>query len=169
MSNFDRAGTRSRRPQGIFDGGALLPIIDTTGDGIPDQNKQTPVQAITTVALGGMDDTLGSAVAGENGYSTQNQRYLHIFATTSDGIGNQTFLIGAYNYAIGRWANLETVDGDDSGGNLGFTQIYQFSAPTNGVVHNFHYIVPIHGVDRVSIIGGGHDASTSFRLAVSTF
>jgi hypothetical protein len=169
---MNRAGTRSRRPQGVFDDSAFgtvaLPSLDTDGDGVVDQQ----VLRITPVAAVDLDDTLQSTTAGENGYGTQNQRYLHVFGQTSDSFGNQGFNVWGYNYAHNRWGLYNCVDGDDNGsGDLGFNSLWRFSARAPGTPHNFHFIIPIQGVDRVAIVIGlgGWDASTSMHLAVSTF
>ena len=151
-----RAGTRSRRPQGVSDGGALLPIIDTTGDGIPDRNREVQVATVSAVPTcsmmqpgGGFSRMLATGRPGGNGYATGNAKYLHIMWNNNSG-NNQTLSVWGFNYTIGRWAQLQVATGNSDGNNNVLFGAVNLTIPTGTTQH---FIVPIYGIDRIGFEG----------------
>ena len=165
----NRAGTRSRRPQGIFDGVAL-PQIDTDNDGIADAtDKQTPVPDVVVVAAADLlaNAALSSTTAGENGYSTQNQRYLHVYVEQGDA-DNVSLDLWSYNYAFGAWAEVQVFVGDGSIGGINLI--------TSGAGGDRRlYVFEISGVDRVAFVDASAGSTWNpvdgdvIKVAVSSF
>ena len=152
------AGTRSRRPQGIWDDSSL------PAQGI---TKQTPVPDVAVCTVADLDPLLASSngVAGENGYSTQNQRYLHIYWTHT--ALSQWLVLWGYNYATGRWGviNFRHAAAASGGASVPFAPISE-----RNPAGTWHFIVPIHGIDRVAFQSRGIvSPSTVIQAAVSTF
>ena len=128
----------------------------------PAKQTATTVTGVATLSAG-----LSSANAGENGYATENQRYLHVFVddTGSGGTpGTKSVVIYAYNYAFGEWAPLMLPLGGGT-----FTKATA-AAGTSGAAQ--HYIFEIGGVDRVAFYvesGGAGAIPHQIRAACSTF
>ena len=125
--------------------------------------KQTPT---TVTGVASLSAGLASANEGENGYATENQRYLHVFVddTGNSGTpGTKSVVIYAFNYAFGEWAPLMLPLG-----NATFTKATA-TAGTSGVAQ--HYIFEIAGVDRVAFYSesGAGDIPDQIRAACSTF
>lgn len=123
---------RTRRPKCITgaDGTAIVDVADVAAakvitDAISGVNKSDPASGV---------------------YSTENQRYLHVMATTGGTVAN----IFAYSYAFGLWAELV----DSSGNSL-------------TVGDGQHKIFEIDGVDLVAFNLGAD--TTSVYAACSTF
>lgn len=202
MASTPIAGTRSRRPQGIFDDSAMQqthctryctpdsPSFDPNAGGlnIPGcfingiDNTQgvvlqgaclesirlleTPVSQVTVVAGNALADLLDSDAStnpGENGYSTQNQRYLHVHAEDTDN--SMTVQLWGYNYAFGEWAVLRTATGASVGGVTEYGDALNITANTPAE----HYVVDVSGVDRVAFVGANQDVSCRLLAAVSSF
>ena len=116
-------------------------------------------QAATTVAITAVADLnsdLNDGTAGQNGYSTENQRFLHVFVKTNN---NKSVVIYGYNYAFGEWAPLYLP--------LGNATHTEATATTGSSGEARHYIFDIAGVDRVAFVSG--DAPGTVRAACSTF
>tara|TARA_R100000005_G_scaffold80467_1_gene47692 strand:- start:605 stop:1090 length:486 start_codon:yes stop_codon:yes gene_type:complete len=136
--------------------------------------KQTAT-TVTCTAAGDLADNLDSATVGRNGYSTENQRFLHI-QIENDGT-DDTLQIYAYNYAFGSWAQLylphgtrtqlDTGDGDDSSGQT--TNDTYVKAQWTTINGKFMVTIPIHGIDRVAFVHDGSLADMVVRAACSTF
>ena len=137
---------RTRRPKHLHDDN---PITDKQG-----------ASRVTVVTSDSLNDDLNDATAGENGYSTENQRFLHVFVKHS-GSGSKTVTIWAYNYAFGEWAPLLLP--------LGNATHTAPVASTNSDGTSRFYIFDISGVDRVAFTASGTDAPATCRAACSTF
>jgi hypothetical protein len=126
--------------------------------------KQTATTVTGVVALSA---GLVSTDAGKNGYSTENQRYLHVFVDdtgNSGSPGTKNVVIYAYCYAFGEWAPLMLPLG-----NATFTKATA-TAGASGAAQ--HYIFEISGVDRVAFYtesGDAADIPHQIRAACSTF
>lgn len=200
--SFNRAGTRSRRPQGIFDDSEIFPSLDdiltendrtggapgafivpgtiTAGaDGLPDQAVRDlsyaviPLQFLHPVTNNPLflDNTLQSVQgwAGENGFSTQNQRYLHLHIRGTHA-SVQPLELWGYNYTFGRWARLMLPTGqEDANNNVEYAP--WGGVPTGGGVKT-QWVIPIQGVDRIAFVIPGAQPlhpSVRVRAAVSSF
>ena len=150
MSQFKNTSWgRTRTPKGLGD--------DTTLT-----NNRTAAQVVP-VASGATHDGLDSTVAGENGYSTENQRFLHILI--EDDAADETLTLHAYNYAFGKWAPLYIPVGAGASANATWVL-----AQWEGIATNKQIVVPIDGVDRIAFIhNGGVDANFKVFAACSTF
>ena len=138
--------------------------------------KQTAT-TVTTSAAGNLADALDSATVGRNGYSTENQRFLHI-QIENDGT-DDTLQIYVYNYAFGAWAQLylphgtvqhlaETTDGDQTAP-AGTTNDVYVKAQWTSINGKFMVTIPIHGIDRVAFVNDGSLNDMVVRAACSTF
>ena len=123
-------------------------------DTVP-ESKQAAT-TVTVVASTDLHDDLDSTVAGENGYPTENQRFLHVLVK---GGTSKSVVIYAYNYAFAEWAPLNI--------SLGNATMSAATATTGGSGEAQMYIFDIAGVDRVAFTSG--DAPTTTRAACSTF
>ena len=81
-------------------------------------SKQTAT-TVTTVAVGSLSDDLTGTNSGENGYVTENQRFLHLQIENDDT--SETIKIYGYNYAgFGLKSNsLGVKNGSDTTAELG--------------------------------------------------
>ena len=123
------------------------------------ENSPSIKQSATTVAhttSGNLSDALNSATEGRNGYSTENQRFLHVFVKTNN---SKSVAIYGYNYAFGEWAPLYLP--------LGNATHAAAVATTGGSGQARQYIFDIAGVDRVAFVTS--DAPGVVRAACSTF
>jgi len=98
------------------------------------------------------NDNLNDAAAANNGYLTENQRYLHV-TVDPNGAPGQNLDVYAYSHAVGAWALLETLI-------------------ITGITVNTTYVVEIRGIDRVAFkpnTGNWGNAPTAIFAACSTF
>ena len=96
--------------------------------------------------------------AATDGYSTENQKYLHMLLDTSTVNENRTVTVYAYSHAFGRWWIL-----DDGGSNL------TISANNTTAVRAGTNAVEIKGVDRLFFkINSSLHANNAFFAACST-
>jgi len=114
---------------------------------------------VTVVASGDLSADLNSTTAGENGYATENQRYLHVLVKDNSGV--KPVDIYGFNYAFGEWAPLLLPLG-----NATFTKATASSGGSGAVQE---YIFEIAGVDRIAFVNGGSGIPTICRAACSTF
>ncbi len=135
---------RTRRPKHLKE---HLPTAGT-------KQAQTSVEVVT---VGQLAPNLNSTVAGRNGYSTENQRYLHVLVSHASAV--KTLDIYAYNYAFGEWSPLFLNLGS------GTFQRAQAASGTSGAKQ--HYIFEIAGIDRVAFVSS--DGPDVCRAACSTF
>ena len=106
--------------------------------------------------------TLTDATAG---FSTENQRFLHLMVTNGTAnnasAGVRTVTCYGYNYAFGKWAPLL-----DSGGSA----VALTSADNNGVdamAARKQQVFEIFGIDRIAFVGVTADVKA--YAACSTF
>ena len=137
---------RTRRPKHLSDDTAV-------------SSKQTATN-VTVVAASDLNNDLNDATAGQNGYSTENQRFLHVFVKHSSS-ATKTVTIYAYNYAFGEWAPLLIP--------LGNATHTKPVASTNSDGTSRLYVFDISGVDRVAFTASGTDAPATCRAAMTTF
>ena len=159
-SGFHRHSShgRTRTPKGLTNNS---PTGATTT--LRTASQVTLVAAATT-----LNDALNDTAAqAENGYITENQRFLHILVsngTTLDadlGGGNRTVTAYGYNYAFGKWFPLL-----DVGGNA-----VALTAPNNNgdeaIGARKAQTFEVAGVDRVAFVGTA--ANVICYAAASTF
>ena len=119
--------------------------------------------AETFVEASDLADDLDSADAGKNGYSTENQQYLHIQIENNDA--SESLTLYAYNYAFGAWSILYIPVG--GGTTAEATYVAAAFTSING---KKMVTVPIHGIDRIGFVHDGSvDANFVVRAACSTF
>ena len=163
MSQFKNTSWgRTHRPKALKRGGAV-------------PSKETASE-VTTIAAADLNDDLNDATAGHNGYSTENQRFLHI-QIENNGV-DDTLKLYAYNYAFGSWsqlylpygapAQLDTADGDGSAQTTNDVWVEAKWTTING---KFMVVVPLHGIDRIAFVHDGTPDAANFkvRAACSTF
>ena len=146
MPNYTSWG-RTRRPKALHDDNAVA-------------SKETAA-AVTVIASGAsLNASINDTAAGENGYATENQRFLHVLVT---GNNSKSVEIVGYNYAFGVWAPLQIrVDVDNA------AAVYATAtATTGGSGEPRLYIFDIAGIDRVAFVSS--DAPASTFAACSTF
>ena len=130
---------------------------------LPDSSYNTsPTKAnIDIIATqGDLHAGLDSTVAGENGYSTENQRYLHVLIK-QNSTASKSVEIYAYNYAFKEWGPLLLKATHASGHEIA-------TVTTTGVADlPGYYIFDISGIDRVAFVSAA--PPTRIRAACSTF
>jgi hypothetical protein len=134
-------------------------------------SKQTAT-TVTAVLAGGLSDALTGTNAGENGYSTENQRFLHIQIENNDDA--EDLAVYAYNYAFGAWAKLYLPHGTkiqaDTDLEANTTNDRYVEAKWSTINGKFMVTIPIHGIDRVAFVRSSSvDGSYIIRAACSTF
>ena len=127
--------------------------------------------SVTPVAAGSLADDLDSATAANNGYVTENQRFLHI-QIENDGT-DDTLEVYAYNYAFGAWAKLYLPHGTkvqaDTALEATTTNDVYVEAKWTTINGKFMVTIPIHGIDRIAFVHDGSLADMVVRAACSTF
>ena len=139
---------RTRRPKHLKE---HLPTAGT-------KQAQTSVAVVTVAQLA---PNLNSTIAGRNGYSTENQRYLHVLVGDPDDGDVRTIDIYAYNYAFGEWTPLFL--------NLGAGAFQRVQAASGASGADQMYIFEIAGIDRIAFVQTGGDSPNVVRAACSTF
>jgi hypothetical protein len=148
---------RTRRPKALKRDGAVA-------------NKET-ASTVTTIAVGDLADGIDSADAGKNGYSTENQRFLHI-QIENDGT-DDTLKLYAYNYAFGTWSQLylplgRPAQADTALEAVTVNDVY-VEAKWTSISGKFMVTVPLHGIDRIAFVHDGTLNDMVVRAAGSTF
>ena len=139
---------RTRRPKALYDDNAIA-------------SKQTAT-SVTVVASGDLAADLDSADAGKNGYSTENQRFLHVQMENDDT--DDTLTLYAYNYAFGAWAPYYVeISGPTSAQN---SRVIATWTTING---EKLIIVPIGGIDRIAFVHDGTLNDMVVRAACTSF
>lgn len=123
---------------------------------LPPAGTKQSATSVTVVTAGQLAADLDSADAGKNGYSTENQRYLHVLVKTNN---SKSVTIYGFNYAFGEWAPLNI--------SLGSEAMTTATATTGGSGGAQQYIFEIAGVDRIAFVSS--DAPGVCRAACSTF
>ena len=118
--------------------------------------KQTAT-TVTITAAGDLNNDLNDGTVGQNGYSTENQRFLHVLVK---GGSSKSVEIYGYNYAFAEWSVLMFKTPSAAG----YTKL---EATTGGSGGARQYTFDVTGVDRVAFVSS--DAPTIVRAACSTF
>ena len=145
---------RTRRPKAI-----------TNDSAVPSKETAKSVTVLTDAA--NLNASINDATAGENGYSTENQRYLHLQIENNDA--NETVTVYGYNYAFGAWAVLYIPVGIKNGADT--TAELAYVAATFASINGKKLVtIPLQGVDRVGFVAGSaFDANFIVRAACSSF
>ena len=151
---------RTRRPKALKRDGAI-------------SSKET-ASAVTVIAAGDLNDNLNDDSAGQNGYSTENQRFLHI-QIENDGV-DDTLKLYAYNYAFGSWSQLylpygaaTQLDTGDGDGGAQTTNDVWVEAKWTTISGKFMVTIPVNGIDRIAFVHDGANDSMVVRAACSSF
>jgi hypothetical protein len=135
---------RTRRPKTLANRNAAVPV------------KETAVEVAVLAASSDLSDNLNSTTAGQNGYVTENQRYLHVYVKDA---GTDAVNIYGYNYAFGKWAPVMEHNG------AGGRSIMNAAALSGPAHYRFH----IAGIDRVAFVKSSTDAPDDVFAACSHF
>ena len=120
-------------------------------------SKQTAT-TVTVVTAGNLANDLDGTNPGENGYITENQRFLHVWVNHNSAASKQ-IEIYAYNYAFGAWAKLFLPLGNATSSAV---------VASNGASPTAHmFVFEISGIDRVAFVSS--DAPSVVRAACTTF
>ena len=84
-------------------------------------------RVVAASEVGDLAANLDSGTEGQNGYATENQRFLHV---TVSAANNKSVKIYVYNYAIRVWSALMVNDGDGT-----FSQASQRALPLLLLLH----------------------------------
>ena len=139
---------RTRTPKGLY-------------EGIPDDyaNQKRTVAAMTVSTVGNLDATLASTTAGQCGYATENQRFLHVTVSAANG---KSATIYVYHYATQVWAPLMINNGNGTWSQATVSTVSNATANLQPQT----FIFEIAGADRVAFVSG--DPPT-IHAATSTF
>lgn len=148
---------RTRRPKALKRDGKI-------------SSKET-ASTVTCVTAAQLADDINSGDAGKNGYSTENQRFLHI-QIENDGT-DDTLKLYAYNYAFGSWSELYLPLGrpaqpDTNLEAVTVNDVY-VEAKWTTISGKFMVTVPIHGIDRIAFVHDGTLGDMVVRAACSSF
>jgi hypothetical protein len=146
---------RTRRPKAIWNDNAIVAA-----------QKETAT-TVTVVTLANLNDTINDATSGENGYSTENQRYLHLQLTGDDDAAYNVDVY-AYNYAFGAWAKLFVPVRHTTA--TGSWKVARFVTIDDASGGPKHITIDIAGIDRIALVAAADDiAKITARMACSTF
>ena len=151
MRNYTSWG-RTRRPKALHDDNSIA-------------SKETAT-TVTTIAVGQLNNDLNDATAGHNGYSTENQQYLHI-QIENDGT-DDTLKLFVYNYAFGAWAHYYLPLGIKNGADT-TAELAYVAATWTSINGKKMVTVPIHGIDRVAFVNDGSLNDMVVRAACTSF
>ena len=156
IHNYNSWG-RTRRPKSLSDDAAV-------------STKQSAT-SVTCVAAAHLADDLDSTDAGKNGYSTENQRFIHI-QIENNGT-DDTLKLYAYNYAFGAWSELYLPHGTkvqaDTNLEATTTNDVYVEAKWTTIDGKFMVTIPINGIDRIAFVHDGTLNDMVVRAACSTF
>lgn len=146
---------RTRRPKAIWNDNAIV------------AGQKETATTVTVVTLANLNNTINDATSGENGYSTENQRYLHLQITGDDDAAYNVIVYG-YNYAFGKWAKLFVpVRGATATASYKPATIPTIDDATGGPRQ---ITLEIAGIDRIALVASSSDISKiTARMACSTF
>jgi hypothetical protein len=144
---------RTRRPKDMVES---VPA-SYQGDS-PAGRTKANCQYVTDVSH--FSNTLASATEGRNGYSTENQRFLHLFIKHNTS-GTKQVTVYGFNYAFGEWAPLYLPLGS---GDEAIAEVETFSSGASRL-----YIFDVSGVDRVGFYATNTDKPDRIRAAMSSF
>jgi len=137
---------RTRRPKHLHDDNVV-------------SEKQSNSRVIV-VSASDLNSDLNDATEGENGYSTENQKFLQVFVKHNSSAAKSVIIYG-YNYAFGEWAPLYLP--------LGNATHTVATASCNSDGTSRLNIFDVSGVDRVAFTATGTDAPYTVRAACTTF
>lgn len=144
---------RTRRPKALDND---HPVTDYQVKGV----AGTSVAYVTSI--GDFSANLNSATEGQNGYSTENQRFMHLMVKHNALGVNKSINVYGYNYAFAEWAPLLL---NLNGGSMVAVNCESGTAANEGQL----YIIDVSGVDRVGFYQSGTDAPDRLRCAFTTF
>ena len=106
---------------------------------------------VAVVAVAALD-------AATDGYSTENQRYLHVLVIDKNVDGDLDVTLYGYNHAFAKWYPLKTLGQYDDGGGTGQSMVVTVADSTAAeenqtAAHRESAIYEIAGVDRVAFVG----------------
>ena len=144
---------RTRRPKALTNDSSIA-------------SKET-AKTVTVIQEDELNDSLNDSVAGHNGYSTENQRYLHLQLTGDDDAAYSVIVFG-YNYAFGAWAKLFVpVKGSTAQNSWKPATIVTIDDASGGPKH---VTIEIAGIDRIALVADENDIpKITARMACSTF
>ena len=109
--------------------------------------------------------TVASLDAVTDGYSTENQRYIHIMLVDKNAGGNLTVSVYGYNHAFGKWAPLNAIGTSTP---MTVTAVNSSTAEGSQTAADRELVTfEIVGVDRVAFVGDTEDVRC--YAACSTF
>ena len=118
-------------------------------------SQEAEVEVVAVTALADATD----------GYSTQNQRFLHVLVTDKNVGTGLTVTVYGYSHAFGKWFPLSQLNKTTA---VEATVADSSTAPgSQNASHREHIIFEIAGVDRVGFVGTTADVSC--YAACSTF
>ena len=146
---------RTRRPKALFNDNAIV------------AGQKETASSVTIVVSTSLNDNITDATSGENGYSTENQRYLHL-QLTGDDDDSYDVHVYAYNYAFGAWARLYMpVRGSTATNSYKIGTIATIDDASGGPKQ---FTIEIAGIDRIALVAAVNDiAKITARMACSTF
>jgi len=137
---------RTRQPKNL----ALQHHEGTSAQPITYAHFKASGSVAVVAAAGSLSETLASTTAGENGYDTENQDYLHLALSQSSNHA-RTVSIYAYNRCFGTWGLLK-VPANYGAATLDALYVDATIASDNSSVK--YATIPIHGIDRVGFVCG---------------
>lgn len=137
---------RTRRPKHLANDNAV-------------SSKQSVSRVIVSDASD-LNSDLDDATEGQNGYSTENQKFLHVFVKHNSAAAKSVIIYG-YNYAFGEWAPLLLP--------LGNATHTAATASCNSDGTSRIHVFDISGVDRVAFTASPTDAPFTVRAACTSF
>ena len=154
-----KLGMRSRKPLGVDDTDAD-PLETITGALAQATGPQiaADVTVVANAAPGTVLNSQLNGAAGLNGYPTGNSEWLHMSAIAA--ANGDAITIWAYNYAFGRWSELQIPVGNGTYAPATFT--------LTNLGDNEYFVIPIRGVDRVAITAAAGD-NPSVKIAFNNF
>jgi len=104
-------------------------------------------------AASSLSGNLDSTLDGFNGYSTENQKYLHLCLQTTGAMGSIVDVY-AYNNQFGKWGELRIpIKQNASNFDGALLPLALSGSPSS----TFYVTVPIEGIDRVAFVGTNAD------------
>ena len=135
---------RTRQPKNV----ALNYHAGTSAQSITYAHFRESGSVDVVSAATALDNDLTSSIAGNIGYDTENQQFLHLAVRTTGSDGAEINVYG-YNRQFGVWGQLKTPLRQDQA-NFKDTLI---DVQVSGSPNTTYYLtIPINGVDRVGFV-----------------
>ena len=114
-----------------------------------------------------LDNELDSTTEGQNGYNTENQKYLHLALSQSsaDAFTNSTVTIYGYNRQFGGWGKIKypvAFPTSSQQGDFNIMNSYADLTLTSEAASTIYLTVPLNGTDRVAFVGASNAGLTVF-------